>query len=579
MYNNFKVVKEAQTYADTLEAYGLAHFVSKTLVGQSHKITIHDKGTYYEIVSNKPVTEDILKQLNYRFVLPFLKKDETPPPPSNNFYDYPLQRDLRKQRKKEVERAVKEYKAEELKKRLKEIAEKYKSEGSVALRDEHDVFAQLVSNPYAAYSKLYNAFNDNQAYYKELVKVVLSEYLTNGESMHNEYNKLVKEKKIIVEEKATMLQLLNPNQGKGLNKAKASGMSVSNLKGNWIKETMKVLGALNHGMICQSVKVGSSYDLKIFVPAFNNISIDEKQKLLLSFKRNAKSNTPIKLDILNTLNIIQLFIENDATYKGKVKDTLLGLHTVYQKDLGQNKAVVNIGFLETPDFISITDDDTGDDWVEIIKDQKSLMNGITEQGDTTIGLLAYRQFLNGSNINEYFKFNYWYASYLMHELSNKKQTYVTTNKIETLNKIFRLMNFKSIIENEGFQSVAAAIRKSTVLLQYTPKDKRRFDVQYGLAQQLQNKSKSKDDLVTFIGEFIAKYNSDTARQREKTGKNLRANVKDKELADFFELADQVDAKVLGAMLAAYGFALNKKELEKNNNDDGDLTPSEDDVEE
>lgn len=215
MYNNFKVVKEAQTYADTLEAYGLAHFVSKTLSGQSHKIIIHDKGSYYEIVSSKPITKDILDGLNYRFVIPFLKKDETTPPPNYDFYDYPLQRDLRKERKKEVEKAVKEYKAEELKKRLKEIAEKYKSEGSVALRDEHDVFAQLVSNPYATYSKLYNAFNDNQAYYKELVKVVLNEYLTNGESMHNEYNKLVKEKKNYCRGKSNDASIAQPKSGKG----------------------------------------------------------------------------------------------------------------------------------------------------------------------------------------------------------------------------------------------------------------------------------------------------------------------------------------------------------------------------
>ena len=155
------------------------------------------------------------------------------------------------------------------------------------------------------------------------------------------------------------------------------------------------------------------------------------------------------------------------------------------------------------------------------------MNGITEQGDAMIGLLAYRNFLNGSSINEYFKFNYWYAAYLMHELSNKKQTYLTMNKIETLNKIFTLMDisFKEIIENEGFQSVAAAIRKSTVSLQYTPKDQRKFDVQYGLAQKLQNKSNSEEDLIAFVGEFVAKYNSDTARQYEKTGTGFTSECK------------------------------------------------------
>jgi hypothetical protein len=302
-----------------------------------------------------------------------------------------------------------------------------------------------------------------------------------------------------------------------------------------------------------------NFDMKVYVPVFNEMILEEKNTLLKKFKRIASSNTPIKLDILNTFKMCELFLnEHKIRRKRKLKEFLLGFHVVYQKQLSQHtKSVTNIGFLETPNFIDLEDKK---DWLAIIEDQKKIMNGITEQGDSMIGLLAYRNFLNGSNINEYFKFHYWYAPYLMHEL-NKKQTYVTTNKIETLNKIFTLMDisFKEIIENEGFQSVAAAIRKSTVSLQYTPKDQRKFDVQYGLAQKLQNKSKSKDDLVTFIGEFIGKYNSDTARKREKTGQNFRANVKDKELLAFFELTDKVSSKVLGAMLAAYGFALNKKE--------------------
>ncbi len=86
-----------------------------------------------------------------------------------------------------------------------------------------------------------------------------------------------------------------------------------------------------------------------------------------------------------------------------MKEFLLGLHSVYQKDLGQNKAVVNIGFLETPDFIDLAN---RKDWLEIIDAQKKLINGITELGDATIGLLSYRNFLNGSNIEAYFKFQY-----------------------------------------------------------------------------------------------------------------------------------------------------------------------------
>lgn len=569
MYKTFHILKEAGTYADTLEAYGVANLLTAIFESQAkaNSLIINDKGAYYEIISNNPITEEIINGLQYFQVVKFIQKNEKIKPPENigqDFYNYPIQRDLRRQKRKDIEKIVKEFKGEEYTRQRKLIEEKYQSEKiAQPLMAEYDVFAQLISNPYAAFLKLYKNFHNNQAHFKALITEALNKYLPKGKHISSEYKQLLKSKKIQIDEKATMLQLLNPNQGKGLNKVKATGISVGNLKGNWIKETMKVSGALNFGMICQSVKVGNSYDLKIFVPAFSEMKSGEKTKIIQDFKKIAKSNTPVKLDILNTLKIIALFLEkSEKKQRRKLKRHLLGLHSVYQKDLGQNKAVVNIGFLETPDFIDLEDKE---DWLDIIDDQKKLINGITEQGDAMIGLLAYRNFFNGSNINEYFKFNHWYATYLMHELSNKKQTYAAANKIETLNKFFTLMDisFKEIIENEGFQSVAKAIRKSTVSLQYTPKDQRKFDVQYGLAQKLQNKSKSKEDLIAFIGEFIAKYNSDTARQYEKTKQYFRANVKDQELAQFFALADKVDAKVLGAMLAAYGFALNKKEESEN----------------
>lgn len=571
MYTNFKIPKETGTYADTLEAYGVAHLVKAIFDSQatSNEITINDNGVYYEVSLKKPITQEIIDKLKYFQVIKFIQKDAATKPPKHigqDFYNYPLQRDLRKEKRIEIEKALKDFKGEDYTRQRKLIEDKYQSENvAQPLIQEYDVVSQLASsNNYTAFSKLYNNYEFNQDEFKYLISKTLNYYSTI-ESQDTVQS--TKPKKVKINEQSTMLQLLNPNQGKGLNKAKASGLSTTNIPGNWIKETMKVSGALNFGMICQSVKVGSGYDLKVFVPVFNEMTLKDKVEILKEFKRSIKSVSPVKLDIINTLKIIEIFLKKyDKKGRRKLKLHLLGLHSVYQKDLGQNKAVVNIGFLETPEFIDLKDKK---DWIEIIEDQKKLINGIQEQGDAMIGLLAYRNFLNGSNINEYFKFNYWYAAYLMHELSNKKQTYVTPNKIQTLNKIFMLMDlsFKKIIENEGFQSVATAIRKSTVTLQYTPKTERKFDVQYGLAQKLQNKSKSKEDLIAFVSEFIAKYNSDTARQHEKTGNYFRANVKDKELLQFFELADSVSPRVLGAMLAAYGFALNKKDKIDDSNAD------------
>ena len=86
-------------------------------------------------------------------------------------------------------------------------------------------------------------------------------------------------------------------------------------------------------------------------------------------------------------------------------------------------------------------------------------------------------------------------------------------------------------------------------------------------QTLQNKSKSATDLAEFVGEFIATFNAETARYAEKTEKVLRANVRENELSQFYGLLDKYPSKVVGALLASYGFALTEKEAAKANTED------------
>jgi hypothetical protein len=150
---------------------------------------------------------------------------------------------------------------------------------------------------------------------------------------------------------------------------------------------------------------------------------------------------------------------------------------------------------------------------------------------------------------------------------NKKQQdpswLVLQFKLSTLNKILKNKNMNEIkiaeiISNEGFLKVAYAIRKSTVDI--IGKESL-FEVRYGIAQQLQIKSKSKTDLAEFIAEFIGMYNDETAKKQanfkienDESRKKLRQRVSDKELNLFYSLLDTYPSKLVGALLASYGFA-------------------------
>lgn len=576
--NSYKIEKRTGTYSDLLETYGFANLLSKILDRANLSdvdISISDKGLYYEVSTNIDLTDDMIAKMSYFPLFRYIKqKPETDVSQYSDYFDYPIQKEWKKERQGLLNQVYNECKGKEKKtereKRVQEIERIFENEKRVD--SSLDVYAQINSpNNFPSFEKLYQNFSNNKGLFSLFIKEIIHFY---GEEHHRnkDFEKMIKN--LQFSKTVTATQLYNPNQGQGLNKPKADGLNRKNFNSSWICESLKISGALSD-MICQLVKVGSSYDLKVFVPEYKQINYSYKYSLMPKFKKYSKGkNTPIEIDILNILLLTQMVIEHSGFLgrRKKVKDIVAGLHTVYQKDLGQNKAVVNIGFIQVPNFIEISSKEENQIWIEILQEQRLIIGSIKELGDTTQGLLFYRSFISGSDINSFFKFSFWYAIYLSSQLSNKK--FVRAFSIETLNQFYKYMDtnelrLSEIISNVGFNAIASAIRKSTVSLQYTPKENRKYDVRYGVAQTLQNKSKSKEDLAEFVGEFIALYNSETARQAEKTGKPLRMSIKENELMEFYTLLDKFPSKLVGALLASYGFALKAKDT-SNHEDSEDL---------
>lgn len=561
MYSTFKVKKEAGTYSNTIEAFGLANLlneIQERVELNRPKLWIEDKGLYYELTSRPEIQLEQIRELNYFPLFQYVVRDKSETF-DENYFDYPKQRDLKKERQELIQEARKEFtgkeKTEQLKLKLKEIDRIYTVEKFI---DPHlDVYSQVATNNnFEVFKKLYNNFYLNKSLFPILIKNILDFYSDNLIVLNTENLQSFNDK-------VTALQIYNPNSGKGQNRPKASSSGAKGVDSMWITETMKISGALTN-MLCQLVKVGNSYDLKVVVPDFKKVEYNKQKHIILGFKKNLRGNTPLKIDILNLLIVNKQLIENTEEYKGfKARTILTGLHSTYQKNLGKNKAVVNIAELQTPDFIELNTENEAKDWVEFLKEQTNIIGSIKEEeGDATQGLIAYRTFLTSSHFQSWTKFIFWYAKHIMSNFSSNKNA--LPFKVTSLNKFFKNMNMSEfkiseIISNEGFQKVAYAIRKSTVILQYTPKNKRRFEIRYGLAQTLQNKSKSAIDLAEFIGEFAASFNSETARYAEKNNKVLRANIRENELSMFYGLLDKYPSKVVGALLASYGFALTEKE--------------------
>lgn len=269
-------------------------------------------------------------------------------------------------------------------------------------------------------------------------------------------------------------------------------------------------------------------------------------------------------------------------------DIIVMLHPDYQYD---PKA-----YLKIPAFIEAKTIDEANNWKEIINEliliTKNIKGSIKNEEDSNAiqGLDKLRNYISTAKIESFLDFQFWYSKYMMFAFTKKQNEPSKWNvkafRTSTLDQLFKntsMSDYKisEIISNEGFQKVAYAIRKSTVTLQYTPKAKRKFDIRYGLAQTLQVKSKSSNELAEFIGEFIGIYNTETARFKERhpemDPKKIRAIVKVSELTSFFRLVDDYPSKVVGALLASYGFALTDKELIKDG--DEEQTENEETMEE
>ena len=579
--NKFTIEKRSGTYSELLETYGFTNLLRKIYDSANisdAEIVIEDKEMYYEITTNTPITDEMIGKLSFFPLFRYVKqKIDTDVSLYPDFFDYPTQREWKKERQTLLNQAYKEYKGKEKESERERRIAKIKNifETNKRIDIALDIYAQIITpNNFPGFDKLYqNIFNN-----KDLFPLFISEIIHTYEErgyVNKGFEKIVKN--ITFSKNVTATQLYNPNQGQGVNKLKADGLNRKNFDSSWICESLKISGALTD-MICQPVKSGSSYDLKIFVPEYKQVKYHFKSNLIPDFKKYLKGNTPIQIDILNILLLTQKVIENQGFtgVRMKVKNIVSGLHSVYQKDLGQNKAVVNIGFIQVPDFIEIGNKEENQVWIDIIENQRQIIRGIKELEGASQGLLYYRNFISGSDVSNFFKFSYWYAAYISAQLSNKK--YVRLFSIESLNQFYKCMDtnelkLSEITSSIGFQAIAYAIRKSTVTLLLTPKEARQYEPRYGVAQALQSKSKSSTDLAEYIGEFISFYNSETAMKsdKEKPGKvtdassqeqkNMKSRryVRENELCDFYSLLDKYPSKLVGALLASYGFALSAKE--------------------
>lgn len=115
--------------------------------------------------------------------------------------------------------------------------------------------------------------------------------------------------------------------------------------------------------------------------------------------------------------------------------------------------------------------------------------------------------------------------------------------------------YRDILDSEGFQNVAYAIRQSTVTAQWRKKEgDRRYDVRYGLGQELVRKSQYKDDFIAELSDFLHKYNAENAQVMENRAGPYRRSIRTSDIEEIVSLIDSYGSDVICKLLVAYGYA-------------------------
>jgi hypothetical protein len=549
------IVKETDTYSSVLETFGLCKMIDTLFKEKEIDLLIKDCGSYFKIELSKSINEDDFNDIQYRELMPVVDYIEK----GNGLKNAIRYSDLKK--KSEI---FKNFKKDLVKNKDNDYVKKVKN-----YEDKPDNDWDIQSNiKQLGADKTYDRIIKQ---YQEL-KLKYSDAINNIFNFYKNLNYEI-DKKNELNNKFTGVQLLNPTFVKGTNRLKADSINPENLDILFYKELLQFIGSYE-SMTVKGIKLGKDWDKKIYVIYPKEIYYNHIKDIFLRFKPLLKGQTSIKLDIFSLMELIKNMIELDENFINKktsfkkiiLSKSINGFHTVYLKKMSQfGYSPTNISVLNIPDFIEIDSYETGKKWIEIIDEHKKIIANIkikssdsSELGQFIPMLQSYRQFLTTSDFNCFFDFCAEYSVFLMQNYGKpdkQRNRFVKPFKIKLLKEFFSMADktYSKILENKGFLNIAKAIRNATINLQMMPKDARKFDIQYGMAQDLKRKSAHNDELIQYLSDFMASYNAETGKSKEKGGIG-RQTIKTTDINDIIKLIDEYGSNIVGRLLSAYGFA-------------------------
>jgi len=591
MYQStYYVDKTTDTFADVLLAYGVASLLERLLqanVGEA-TVRLQDAGSVYAIRLEDPIEEGF-EEIAWFCDLPFIQTGKKGPPDGwpGEAVDYATERDRRNEYFAARDKLSKEAKRPGA--TVDEFPE-LAAVNALAPRPDWDILAVINQmGAITAYSKVLTTWYKSHVCFPDLLRLLLALFAITP----NEVEAAMKTWKALGKQHdvktttVTPVQVLNPAMGKGINRPKADR---ADLLGNpdsfWPLEFLKFWGMRRAGVprIVQSPQPGGGRgprDRKTYVLRPVNITLDTHDKVYRTFNRTMRSSTAVKMDVLAALRYTDAFLDQwlagqltDARWGEEPGDYVTGMGVAFYKDMGNAVALLNLSEIGLPRWMKVTAEEQGRAYRAMLEEHRQVVDSLQEKNADEYRLLQrYRDFLSGHDLRAFFEFAAGYAQLTMSRMDKGRWApRFTTANLEVL-MMGHDKKLKPILDNPGFQNIAAAIRRSTVIPQYfkAKGQKGPYDVRYGLGAELLRQAAYPDRFIQTLSGFLYDYNRETMQIFERYKGNppvRRPRVTTEDIQQVAALIDEHDSQTVANLLVAFGYAREPREAVDDGSDSG-----------
>lgn len=251
---------------------------------------------------------------------------------------------------------------------------------------------------------------------------------------------------------------------------------------------------------------------------------------------------------------------------------------------------MNLAFLTLPEWLPFPQTPKDADEVShMLTEHLRIVESLDESHSGEDRLIQdYRDFLSSRDpaLRAFFDFTTAYASHTIRKMSKREPVRrFTIDNLEVIimanderRKEAGMLPLKPIVEDKGFQKIAAAIRQSTVNAQLAnANNNKTYEVRHGLAEEFRRKSRDDHEFIQAISDFLQRYGQENVRAYERNKKNpdpkyySRVPVSDSDLACLVELVDLYHAPTIARLLIAVGYSPTEKSKQNQNEPGGSFT--------